>query len=108
MLNQTRNYLQFKVAYPGWRRQPLLRSRRHCVMDAAPTSMPPDPPVILAYALSWKIRVTRVQHYARGTRTRAWFDLGEPGQRRELEPSAFAFCVRQQIVDSRAGLRSRP
>jgi hypothetical protein len=77
-------------------------------MDAAPTSMPPDPPVILAHALSWKIRVTRVQHYARGTRTRAWFDLGEPGQRRELEPSAFAFCVRQQIVDSRAGLRSRP
>src|SRR5262245_25658523 len=77
----------------------LLRSRRHCVMDAAPTSMPPDPPVILARALSWKIRVTRVQHYSRGTRTRAWFDLGEPGQRRELEPSAFAFCVRQQIVD---------
>src|SRR5262249_41484819 len=53
----------------------LLRSRRHCVIGVAPTSMPPDPPATLAHALSWKIRVTRVQHYSRGTRTHAWLDL---------------------------------
>src|SRR5262249_6228697 len=84
----------------------LLRSRRHCVMGAAPTSMPPHPPAILAHAFLWKIRVTRVQHYSRGACTRTWFDLGEPWRTRELVPIAFAFCVRQQIVD-RAQDRNR-
>src|SRR5262245_51696970 len=91
---------------PGWWRQCFCVRAGICIMGAAPTSMPPDPPAILAHALSWKIRVTRVQHYSRGTRARTWFDLGEPGRRRELEPSAFASCVGQQIVD-RAQDRNR-
>src|SRR5262252_8578517 len=91
--------LQFTVVYPGWWRQCFCVRAGICVMGAAQTSVPPHPPAILVHALLWKIRVTRVQHYSRGTRTRTWFDLGELGRRRELEPSAFALCVGQQIVD---------
>src|SRR5215471_994580 len=37
----------------------LLRSRRHCITGAAPTSVPPDPPAISAHVLLWKVGVTR-------------------------------------------------
>src|SRR5262245_16963279 len=106
MNKPTRSYLQVKAAYPGWRRQRFCVRAGIASFGAAPTSMPPDPPAIWAHALSWKIRVTRVQHYSRETRTRTWFDLGEPGRGREREPSAFALWVGEQIVD-RAQDRNR-
>src|SRR5262249_926645 len=36
--------LQFTVAYASLAAAARLRSRRHCIMDAAPTSAPPNPP----------------------------------------------------------------
>jgi hypothetical protein len=39
-------------------------------MDAAPTSVPPNPPAILAHAILSKIRVTRVQQYLPGRAAR--------------------------------------
>src|SRR6516162_720997 len=44
MLNPDWTALQFAVAYPSLAAAARLRSRRHCIMDAAPTSVLPDPP----------------------------------------------------------------